>query len=61
MAWFVALDIALGAAGLLVLAVVGVWLWRRVVAVGRDVRGANRRLSEASAQLSRPPAPRSAR
>jgi UPF0716 family protein affecting phage T7 exclusion len=53
MAWFVALDIALAVAGLIVLAAAGIWLWRRVVAVGRQVRGATGRLSSASAELSR--------
>jgi uncharacterized membrane protein len=55
MAWFVAFDIALAVAGLLVLAAIGLWLWRRAVVVGREVHGATRRLAQASAQLSRQP------
>jgi hypothetical protein len=50
--WYVALDIALAAAGLLVVVTAGVWLWRRTVAAGRDVRGAVERLARARAGLS---------
>ncbi len=59
MLW-IGIDIALAVAGLLVLALLAVRLYRQVRVFGRQVSTANHRLAEASARLAEiapPPRP----
>jgi HAMP domain-containing protein len=57
LAW-IGLAVLLGAAGLAILAVLTLRLWRQVRELARDVRAAGDRIATATAELQRPAPPR---